>query len=172
MTLPNRIDTEELSAIKNKFALRDRMNSENRDEILRERRNPRVFFDRLASNQSLGETTLRGLTYPLKLDGNGGISMSYGYDRIAQAIQEVLETRIGERVGDPFLGTRELLFDTLSESVEAQSIKRQILSSVPYLSEESLSVSVSLGEDGTCYINVRYAVESTGTNVSVSYNFR
>ena len=152
----NRIDTPELDRIKNKFALRDRLNMENRGS----RQNPELFFDSSSTNSSLQNNTLRGLTYPLQLDGNGGISTSYGYDRIGQAIQEVLETRIGERVGSPFLGTRELLFETLSEDIEEQNIKKQILSAVPYLSEESLNVSLSIGEEGTCYITVRYAVDS------------
>lgn len=158
MAYPNRIDTPELIRIKNNFLLRDRINFENQEQILREKRNPQLYFDSSSSNSSLNENTLRGLTYPLKLDGAGGISLSFGYDRIGQAIQEVLETRIGERVGRPSLGIRELLFDTLSEDREAQVIKRQILSAVPYLEEDSLNVSVSLGEGGTCYITIRYAI--------------
>jgi hypothetical protein len=69
------------------------------------------------------------------------------------------------------MGVRELLFETISEEVEAQSIRRQLLSAIPYLSEENLSVSLSLGEDGTCYIVAKYAVEGL-SDVLVRYNFR
>jgi hypothetical protein len=167
MDYPNRIDTPELVRIKNNFALRDRVNFENREELLREKRNPRLYFDSASTNSSLGENTLRGLSYPLKLDGQGGLSVSYGYDRIGQAIQEVLETRIGERIGSPSLGIRELLFDTLTEDGEAQTIKRQILAAVPYLEEDTLNVSVSLGEGGTCYITVRYAIPGTNNLLTI-----
>jgi hypothetical protein len=70
-------------------------------------------------------------------------------------------------VGNPFLGVRELLFETLSEDIEEQNIKKQILSAVPYLSEESLNVSLSIGEEGTCYITVRYAVDSGEQTITV-----
>jgi phage baseplate assembly protein W len=170
-TIPNRIDTAELARIKNQFRLRDRSNSDLSEAIKRDRSNPVRIIDRLATPASLESTTLRGLSYPLELDGNGGLKVAYGIDRIAQAIREVFETRIGERVADPFMGTRELLFETLSEDVEAQSIKRQLLSAIPYLRPENLSVSMSIDESGTCYIVCRYAVEGV-SEVLVRYNFR
>jgi phage baseplate assembly protein W len=166
-SFPNKIDSAELSRIKTKFALRDRANSE-----IRSSTEIPIYFDKLSTPDSLGQDTLRGLTYPLSLDGNGSLSLSYSYDRIAQAIQEVLETRIGERIGNPFLGINELLFETISEDVEAQSIRRQILSSVPYLAERNLRVNLSIGEDGTCYVVVYYAVETTGRIVTVRTSFR
>jgi len=171
VTYPNRIDTAELSRIKNNFRLRDRSNADRYEEIRRERSNPQVLFDRLATPESLERNTLRGLSYPLALDGNGGLKVTYGIERIGQAIQEVFETRIGERIGSPFMGIRELLFETISEDVEAQSIKRQLLAAIPYLQDENLSVSLSLGEDGTCYIVAKYAVEGL-SDVLVRYNFR
>jgi hypothetical protein len=97
--------------------------------------------------------------------------MSYGIERIGQAIREVFETRIGERVGSPFVGIREMMFETISEDVEAQIIRRQLLSAIPYLNESGLSVSLSISEDGTCYIVCKYAVEGV-SNVLVNYGFR
>jgi len=171
VTTPNQIDSAELATIKNKFALRDRSNSDNADALRRERRNPVVVFDRLSTPESLERNTLRGLAYPLQLDGNGGLKISYGIERIGQAIQEVFETRIGERVANPFMGVRELLFETISEDVEAQSIKRQLLQAIPYLSDDKLSVSLSLAEDGTCYVVAKYAVEGV-SDILVKYNYR
>jgi hypothetical protein len=69
------------------------------------------------------------------------------------------------------MGVRELLFETISEDAEAQSIKRQLLSAIPYLRPENLSVSMSIDESGTCYIVCRYAVEGV-SEVLVRYNFR
>jgi len=165
---PNRIDSVELSRIKNNFALRDRANSE---QLNRNRTAPKIAFDKLSTPSSLGSSTLRGLSYPIELDGQGGLKTSSGYDRIGQAIKEVFETRIGERVGQPFFGVKELLFETISEDAEAQSIKRQLLTAIPYLSTDRLAVSLRLGEDGTCYIYATYSVEG-GENVLVSYSFR
>lgn len=169
-TYTNRVDNAELTQIMEKFSLRDRSNSDNRDQILYDKRNPVIVFDKLSTPASLGSNTLRGLSYPLSLDGRGGISISYGIDRIGQAIQEVFETRIGERIGSPFMGVRELLFETISEDVEAQSIKRQLLSAIPYLAEDKLFVNLSIGEDGTCYIVARYVVEGV-SDILVRYNY-
>ena len=105
-TYPNRIDSAELSRIKNNFQLRDRSNSDNSISIQRERRNPVVVFDNLSTPSSLEQNTLRGLSYPLSVDGNGGLKLSFGIERIGQAIQEVLETRVGERVANPYMGIR------------------------------------------------------------------
>lgn len=170
MEYPNRIDTAELNKIREKFALRDRYNFDNSEVLQREKRNPAIYFDNLSTPASLEKNTLRGMTYPLELDGQGGLSISYGIERVGQAIQEVLETRVGERIGNPYLGIRELLFETISEDVEAQSIKRQLLSSIPYLREENLSVLVTIGEEGTCYILCKYAVEGL-SDVLVKYNY-
>ena len=170
VTYPNRIDTDEITRIKNNFLLRDRSNIDNSEAIKAERKSYPIVFDSLATPDSLGKTTLQGLSYPLELDGNGGIKLANGINRIGQAIQEVFETKIGERVGNPFMGVRELVFETISEDTEAQTIKRQLLSAIPYLREESLFVSLSLDESGTCYIVCRYVVEGV-SDVLVRYNF-
>jgi hypothetical protein len=170
INFPNRIDSEEINKIRSQFLLRDRSNIDNSSAIKADKSAPVVVFDRLSTPDSLANTTLRGLSYPLELDEYGGVKIASGIDRIGQAIQEVFETRIGERVGNPFMGTRELMFETISEEAEAQSIKRQLITSIPYLTEQDLSVSLSLGEDGTCYIVARYAVEGV-SNVLVRYNF-
>lgn len=171
ITYPNNIDSAELSRIKNNFKLRDRSNSENRDDVLRRKRNPVLYFDSLSSPETLEKTTLRGLSYPLELDGQGGLKMSYGIDRIGEAMSEVFETKIGERIARPFMGTRDLMFETITEEAEAQSIKRQIINAIPYLREEDLYVSLSLSEDGTCYVSCRYSVEGI-SDVLVEYNYQ
>ena len=170
INFPNQINSEEVNLIRDKFLLRDRSNIDNSSAIKADKSTPVVIFDRLSTPDSLSNTVLSGLSYPLELDEYGGLKLSNGMDRIGQAIQEVFETRIGERVGNPFMGIRELMFETISEEVEAQNIKRQLLSSIPYLREQDLSVSLSLGEDGTCYIVAKYAVEGV-SNILVRYNF-
>lgn len=170
-TRTNRIETDEITSIRSKFLLRDRSNYDNSEAIRQERSEPIITFNRLSTPSSLERNTLRGLSYPLEVDGSGGLKISSGIDRIGQAIQEVFETRIGERVANPFMGIRELMFETISEDAEAQSIKRQLLSAIPYLRPENLSVSLSLDESGTCYIICRYSVEGI-SEVLIRYNFQ
>lgn len=166
INIPNQIDSKELSKIKNQFLLRDRQNIiDGRNKPL-----PVVRFDSLSLPNTLSKGVLRGLSYPLQIE-NGTLKIESGVKRVEQAILEVLETRIGERVGNPFLGIRELLFETIAEDVEAQKIKQQLLAFIPYLSSEQLSVRMSMGEDGQCYVSVRYAVEG-GETALVTYTTR
>lgn len=169
--LPNLIDSSQLTQIKEKFAARDRVNSEYSDEIRRERENPIVLFSDLSSPSSLGQGTLLGLSYPLELDGNGGLKLSSGFDRIGEQIHEVLDTRYGERIYRPFLGTPELLFETISESALSQTLKSQILASIPYLKEENVRVAVYMKESGLCETTIHYSTDGTAQGL-VRYQFQ
>ena len=166
--ITSRIDTPELQNIKNQLALRDRINADNYENIQLERRNPSVVFSE-QSTPSLADTALRGLSYPLELNGKGGLKLSSNYDRIGQQILEVLQTRIGERVYRPFFGIPELLFETIDEYTLAQTIRSQIGSVVPTGVE--LEVKVSLSEDGGAQIIVFYSVEGSQPAL-VKYAFR
>lgn len=166
--LPSRIDNEELQLIKNEFALRDRTNAEFYENNQRDRQNPQLIFNELTNNARLSQSTLSGLTYPLRLNGKGGISTSYGYDRIRQQIIEILDTRLGERVYRPFFGTPELIFETINEEVLAQSLKKQIEESIKF--DLELAVVVKITEDGKATIFVSYSDEGTIPQM-VKYSF-
>jgi len=155
LQLVNRIDSEQLSRIKANFAPRDLYNVEN------SRPDPTLVFGSSAGNTSLTDTTLRGLKYPLELDGNGSLVVSSGYDRIAEQIIETLETRFSERVYRPYMGTPELMFETISESLLANTLKSQILSSVPLLSSDGLRITIRINENGDCVVIVVYSVEGS-----------
>ena len=155
LELVNRIDSQELYRIKSNFAARDLHNAEN------PRPAPMLAFGDFGGNTSLSDTTLCGLKYPLEVDSNGSLVVSCGYERISQQILETLETRFSERVYRPYMGTPELVFETISESVLAQTLKAQILYSVPLLSSDSLRVRVSINDNGECAITVVYSVEGS-----------
>lgn len=163
-----RIDTEELTKIKNQFALRDRINADRYELTQLERKNPAILFDSPRSSVTFADATLRGLSYPLELDGNGGLKLSANYDRVGEQILEVLQTRIGERVYRPFFGLPELLFETIDEYTLSQTIKSQLEASLSITPD--LKVDVKLSEDGRVYILVFYSVEGTEQQM-VKYSF-
>jgi hypothetical protein len=167
--LPQRIDSEELQKIKNQFALRDRANAEFYENNQLERRSPALIFNEASNNASLSSSTLSGLSYPLKLNGNGGLSLSYGYDRIREQILEILDTRLGERVYRPFFGTPELIFETINEDVLAQTLKKQIQGAIKF--QIDLDVVVKITDLGTASIYVIYSDEGA-TPQMVKYSFR
>ena len=166
--ITSRIDTTELKDIKNQFALRDRVNSDRYELTQTERRNPQILFNSETVPNAITQSTMRGLKYPLELDGNGGLKLSANYDRIGEQILEILDTRIGERVYRPFFGIQEMMFETIDEYTLAQSIKAQLLSSLPVVQE--LEVRASLREDGSAYIVVVYSVEGS-EQAMVRYSF-
>ena len=166
--ITSRVDTTDLQNIKNQLALRDRINADRYESTQLERRNPSVVFSE-QSSPSLADTALRGLKYPLELNGKGGLKLSSNYDRVGEQILEVLQTRIGERVYRPFFGIPELLFETIDEYTLAQTIRSQIGSVLPTGVE--LEVKVSLSEDGGAQIVVFYSVEGSQPAL-VKYAFR
>lgn len=166
--ITSRIDSEELAKIKNQFALRDRINSDRYELTQIERKNPQILFNETTKPGAITQSTMRGLKYPLELDGNGGLKLSANYDRIGEQILEVLETRIGERAYRPFFGLQEMMFEAIDEYTLAQSIKSQLLSALPVVPE--LDVKVSLREDGGANIVVFYSVEGS-EQAMVRYSF-
>jgi len=102
------------------------------------------------------------------LDGKGGLKLSSNYDRIGEQILELLETRIGERVYRPFLGTPELLFESIDEYALAQTLRSQLRAFLPTVTE--LEAKVTLREDGSANIIVFYSVEGSETAM-VKYSY-
>lgn len=167
--ITSRIDSAELAAIKNQFALRDRINADRYELNQAERRNPTVFFGDSSNPRDLTQSTLRGLKYPLEVDENGGLKLSSGYDRLGEQILEVLETRLGERVYRPFFGIPEVIFETIDEYTLAQTIRSQLVAFLPTI--PNLEVKVTLSEDGGAQIIVFYSVEgSEGAMVRYSFS--
>lgn len=167
----NRIDTLQLQSIKNNFAQNSRENAEFYEDNQLRRKNPNIIFTQpdSAEIEQLTSKTLLGLSYPIELDGKGGLKLANNYTRIEQQILEVLQTRIGERVYRPFFGIPELIFETIDEYTLAQSIKTQLQASLPIVPE--LSVSVKINEDGASDIYIWYAVGGIEPQL-VKYTFK
>jgi len=166
--ITSRIDSVELSQIKNQFSLRERINSENFEANQFGRRNPAILFNSPKTSLNLSNSVLRGLAYPLRLDGKGGLEVSANYDRIGEQIIEVLETRIGERAYRPFFGLPETIFETINEYALAQTIRSQIEASLPIIPQ--LGVRVILEEDGKALILISYSVEGLEAQM-IRYSF-
>jgi len=158
---PFQIDTEELQRIKSKFQLSDNVRSERRDIIQSSRINPQIVRSGTISEDSkYASNSLKGLSYPLQLDGNGGLKTSSNFSRLSEQILEVLDTKVGERVYKQFFGLPELVFETISESVLASIIKKQIENAVPFNVE--LDVSVEIDDNGRAVIYIGYSLEDSG----------
>lgn len=112
-------------------------------------------------------STLRGFTYPLQLDGNGGISLSINSDRIEQQILELLDTQINERVLRVELGTTDYIFDSLSESVIEVQLQRIF---EKYIKNTEIKVKASITDNGVCELKIYYSYLG-GLDGLVRYSF-
>jgi len=158
---PSQIDTAELQRIKSKFQISDNIRSERSELIKQRRENPEIIRSgELSSDGKYGSKTLKGLSCPLQLDGKGGLKTSSNFSRLSEQILEVLDTKVGERVYRQFFGLPELVFETISEAVLSQVIKKQILEALPF--DLELDVSVEIDEDGRSVIYVGYSLEQSG----------
>jgi hypothetical protein len=155
-----RVDNEELQKIKANFGPRDNIRADNYEINKYNREFPNIVTKgKFKDKADLTETTLFGLSYPLELDGKGGLKTASNYDRIGQQIIEILDTRVGERVYRRFFGIPELIFETISEDLLSQIIKKQISNSLPF--DLEMDVSVELDESGTAVIFITYSPEGS-----------
>lgn len=159
-----RADSAELQRIKSNFQVSDNEKAEEYDNRDYLRKNPVVTESGIISvDGQFSESSIKGLSYPLTLDGNGGLSVSYNYTRLSEQILEALETRIGERVYRQFFGIPELIFETVSEDLVSRTIKTQLESVLPF--NIDLDVSVRISEEGNATIFVKYSLEEAGSYI-------
>jgi len=158
----SRADSAELQRIKSNFQVADNERAENFELRDFNRKNPVILPNGLiVTDEKFSENSLRGLTYPLQIDGKGGIKTSSNFTRLGEQIQEVLDTRVGERVFRQFFGLPELQFETLSEDVLANFIRKQLKEAITFDTE--FDVSVEIREDGTALVFVKYKIEGAGS---------
>lgn len=157
-----RADSDELKRVTSNFQVADNERSEFYDLREGNRKNPVVSPSGIISrDDKFSQSAISGLTYPLQLDGKGGLQTSSNFTRLSEQIKEILETKVGERVYRQFFGLPELIFETISEDVLAATIKKQLLASIPF--EVELQVDVGIDEAGTANIFVRYSLEGAGS---------
>ncbi len=158
---PSQIDSEELKGIKQNFQIADNLRAEQSAGLKRSRENPEIIRSgKISTDSKYGSRSIKGLSYPLELNGAGGLKTSENFSRLSEQIREVLDTKVGERVYRQFFGLPELVFETISEAVLSQIIKKQILEALPF--DLELDVSVEIDEDGRSVIYVGYSLEQSG----------
>lgn len=110
-----------------------------------------------------------GLSYPIKLDGQGGLSLSFGDQRITEQITEVLETSIGERIWRQFFGMPDILFESISEDILASMVKKQLMESISSTAAVDYQIDMRATEDGDMIISVSYAIQDRNTRNNLTY---
>jgi len=118
----------------------------------------------------------KGISYPLKVNARGEISLAGGVEKIEQSIRIILGTRPGERVMRPTFGCRaqDLLFEPRDASTAAliQRYVREALSMwEPRIEVLGVDVFMDDSFDGAIYVEIRYFIKPTHDERSIVYPF-
>lgn len=147
--------------------LRDRILSDQQQRDRQQAKPPAAVINDFTEYKG---SYIGGLTYPLKLNGRGGLSLSYNDDRVRQQIIEVLETRIGERIYRKFFGMPDVLFDSISEDVLSNSVRKQLEASIPDIAALEYDINIRATENGDMIIVVSYNLNGSSTPSTLYYS--
>jgi phage baseplate assembly protein W len=127
--------------------------------------------------QSQAKTFLgNGLSFPLRTNPRGEISLVSGSEDIEQAIRIILSTRPGERVMRPTFGCRasELLFEP-SSATTTSLLQGYILDALrmwePRIEVTRVNVTNEGGSVGTLMAEIEYYIKATHDTRSIVYPF-
>jgi uncharacterized protein len=118
----------------------------------------------------------RGLSFPLRLDSRGRLTLTTGVTEIEQSIRIILETSPGERVMRPEFGCRawELLFEPRDATTIAL-LRRHVMNALamwePRIEVVGVDVIDAPEFDNALVVNVRYLIKDTHDERSIVYPF-
>ena len=117
-----------------------------------------------------------GLSFPLRTDARGKITLTSGGQDIAEAIRIILSTRPGERVMRPTFGCRahELLFEPRSPttiSLLQEYVYEALRMWEPRINLLHVNVSVDHGDMGALVAEIEYEIKATHDTRSIVHPF-
>jgi uncharacterized protein len=120
----------------------------------------------------------KGWSFPVRVDGRGGIGLSAESSELDQSIQVILGTRIGERVMRPDFGCR--IHDLVFSPINAETLslaKRYVEEALgwwePRIEVQEIEVASDASQKslGKLIITVHYRVRATKDERSLVYPF-
>lgn len=117
-----------------------------------------------------------GLSFPLRTDARGQISLVTGSEDIDQSILIILRTRPGERVMRPTFGCKanDLLFEPRSAGTVSQ-LQNYIIEALrmwePRIDIVEVRVSEESGDEGILLTEIVYQIKATHDTRSLVYPF-
>ena len=120
----------------------------------------------------------KGWTFPVGVDGRGGIALAADTTDIDQAIVAILSTGIGQRVMRPDFGCK--IHDLAFAPINAQTlglVQRYVEEAIGWweprvdVVEVEVTTDPSMRAVGKLIINIRYRVKATQDERSLVYPF-
>ena len=118
----------------------------------------------------------QGWSFPVEVDGRGGLGVS-GYDRdIEQAITIILSTAKGERMMRPDFGSgiHEFIFapyNATTAGLLAYHVQEALARWEPRIEVTNVDVQQASGDSSQIMIDVQYIVKSTNEDRNLVYPF-
>ena len=126
----------------------------------------------LESREFLGQ----GLTFPLQINQQGGLSLARGTQDIEQAVRIILGTSPGERVMRPEFGCRihELVFapdNASTRRMVAYYVEEALDRWEPRIDVLEVNASSNPDQSGTLMVEILYQIKDTYDERSIVYPF-
>ncbi|MGQ9674624.1 MAG: GPW/gp25 family protein [Chloroflexota bacterium] len=117
-----------------------------------------------------------GWSFPLRINGRGGIGTSQYEQDIAEAIRIILSTAKGERRMRPNFGCgiHELMFsnnDASTAGLIRYHVEEALAFWEPRVEVREVVVSPDPQEPGKTYIDIRYTIKATNDERNLVYPF-
>ena len=118
----------------------------------------------------------KGWTFPLKIDSQGGISLTTDRNEIQESILIILSTEIGQRVMRPMFGSRlhELVFapnNSATASLARRYVEEALKMWEPRIYNLDIEVSPDPKEGSRLQIEINYQIKATNDRRSLVYPF-
>lgn len=102
--------------------------------------------------------TLRGLSYPLRLDNKGGLKVSTDAKRIREQILEIITTKTGERVFRNEFGTDYFTFNSVTKGQIETSLTTSLQSQLS--PDVGIKVNVDADDSGSFVAIIQWWTET------------
>ncbi len=125
-----------------------------------------------ASNDFIG----KGWRFPIKVNAQGGISLSEGPERVQDAIWVIIKTALGERVMRPQFGAgvNDFVFQPNSPAHRTElvtAIKDALAKWEPRIEMEQVRADTTEDEPSQVLVSIEYRLRTTNELFNVVYPF-
>jgi len=118
----------------------------------------------------------RGWAFPIRFDNHGGVKMLAGEEDIANSLDVIFTTRVGERIMQPDFGSEldAFVFTPLNKSILTYMraiVSDAVLFYEPRVLLEDVQIAPLATADGALEIRLTYRVSATNSRYNYVYPF-
>lgn len=118
----------------------------------------------------------RGISFPMRVDQSGALSLTSGADDIDASLRMVLITAPGERLMRPKFGCKiwELLFEPVNANtigLMAEAVREAVSQWEPRVTLEDVEIEPDQRDHARVLINLKYRIRATNDRRNLVYPF-